>query len=125
MCNCTSEVWSFGPSRNDDAKTIRRPSRFAKRQIDALPAQQRMLAVGERRDAVKHKPRRPAPYHDIAMLEPKAARLVAALQSAEQEDRGQAQRHRDDRRGKILLVLVLMQGHARAGLVAVDQTGIR
>ena len=57
-----------------------------------------MLAVGERRDAVKGQPRRPAPHHDIAMLEPKAARLVAALQTAEQEDRGQSQRHRDDRR---------------------------
>src|SRR5260370_14682957 len=100
-------------------------TRFAKRQIDALPAQQRVLAVGERRDAVKPQPRRPAPYRDIAMLQPEPARLVAALQSAEQEVRGQAQRHRDDRRGKILLVLVLMQGHARAGLVAVDQTGIR
>src|ERR1700692_735326 len=21
MCNCTSEVWSFGPSRNDDSNT--------------------------------------------------------------------------------------------------------
>jgi hypothetical protein len=23
MCNCTSEVWSFGPSRNDRAKRVR------------------------------------------------------------------------------------------------------
>src|SRR5258705_13808551 len=59
------------------------------------------------------------------MLKPKAARPVASLQSTEQEGRGQAQRDRDDRRGKILLVLVLMQGHARAGLIAVDQAGIR
>src|SRR5260370_7410170 len=88
-------------------------TRFAKRQIDALPAQQGMLAVGERRDAVKPEPRRPAPYRDIAMLQAEAARFVAALQSAEQEDRGQAQRDRDDRSGKILLVLVLMQRHAR------------
>ena len=74
-----------------------------------------VLAVGERRDAVKEQPRRSAPYHDVAMLQPVTARLVATLQSAEQEDRGQPERHRDDRRGKILLVLVLMQRQRAPG----------
>ena len=67
------------------------PRDFSKRQIDALPAQQRMLAVGERRYAMKRQPRRPAPHRDVAMLEPEAARLVAAREPAEQEGRRQAQ----------------------------------
>jgi hypothetical protein len=35
MCNCTSEVWSFGPSRNDEGahgsrmSSSRRPSPFS------------------------------------------------------------------------------------------------
>ena len=53
--------------------------RLAKRQIDALPAQHGMLAVGERRDAVKHQPRRAAPHHDVAVL---AAETGAACRCA-------------------------------------------
>ena len=49
-----------------------------------------VFTVGERGDAVKIKPRGPAPHCDISMLKPEAAWLVAALQSAEQKDRGQA-----------------------------------
>src|SRR5689334_2568916 len=78
-----------------------------KGQIDALAAHHRVLAVGQRRDTVKEQPGRPAPYRDVAMLQPKPARLVGALQPAEQEDRRQAKRHRDDRRVEILLVPVL------------------
>src|SRR5258708_5873570 len=100
-------------------------ARLAKRQIDSLPAQQGVLAVGERRNAVKEKPGRPAPYHDIAMLQPKAAWLVAPFQPAEQEDRRQPQRNRNDRRAEIGLVLVLMQRHPGAGLIAIDQARIR
>src|ERR1700687_1851747 len=84
-----------------------------------------MLTVRERRDAVKPEPRRPAPHRDVTMLQPKPKRFVAALQSAEQEDRGQAQRYRDDGCAEIGLVLVLMQGHPRTGLVAIDQACIR
>src|SRR5258708_12508274 len=84
-----------------------------------------MFAISEWRDAMKPEPRRPAPYRDVAMLQPKPARFVAALQPAEQEDRGQAQRHRDDRRAEIVLVLVLIQGHAPAWLLPVDQTRTR
>src|SRR5687768_16324435 len=42
--------------------------RLAKSQVDALAAQQRVHAVGERGDAVKEQPRRPAPHHDVAVL---------------------------------------------------------
>ena len=50
--------------------------RLAKGQVDALAAHQGVLAVGKRGDAVEEQPRRSAPYHDIAMLQPVAARFV-------------------------------------------------
>src|ERR1700761_1675980 len=96
-------------------------SRLAESQIDALAAEQRVLAIGERRHTMEEQPRRAAPDHDIAVLQPVANGLVRSLQATEHEDRRQAQRHRDDRRGEILLIAVLMQRHARTGLVAVDQ----
>jgi hypothetical protein len=76
------------PPNGERRETLRR---FSECQIDTLPARQGVLAVRKRCDAVKHKPRRPAPHHDVAMVEPEPARLVAALRSAEQEDRRQAQ----------------------------------
>src|SRR5947209_4728352 len=84
-----------------------------------------MLAIPQRRDAVKGKPCRAAPHDQIAMLQPKTLWCVAAFQSAEQKRRGQPERNRDDRGGEIVLILVLMQGHSRARLIAVDQAGIR
>jgi hypothetical protein len=95
-------------------------SRYAELVPDAV-----LRAVGERRDAVEEQSRRSAPHRDVGMFQPKPLRLVAALQPAEHEDRRQAQRHRDDRRTEIVLVPVLMQGHPRAGLVAIDQAGVR
>src|SRR5258706_2180702 len=100
-------------------------SHFPERQIDTLPAHQGMLAVRKGCYAVKRQPCRATPHRDVAVLDPKSARPVAALQSAEQEDRGQAQRDRDDRRGEIGLVLVLMQRHTCSRLVAVDQARFR
>ena len=29
MCNCTPEVWSFGPSRNDGGESLPYPTAFA------------------------------------------------------------------------------------------------
>src|ERR1700723_291184 len=104
------------PQGEKESRKERSP-RLAEREIDALLAKHRMLAVGQWRDAVKRQPRRTAPDCDVAMLQPKPVRFVAALQSAEQKNRRQAQRHRDDRRGQIKLVHVLMQGHAGTGLV--------
>src|SRR3954449_4749254 len=80
--------------------------RLSKSQVDALPSEQRVFAVGKRRYAMEKQPRRPAPYHDIAMLQPVALRLVAAFGAAEHEDGGQAQRDRHDGRGVVLFVLV-------------------
>ena len=93
--------------------------------LPKLAAHQGMLAVGERGNAVKEQPRRPAPYDDIAMCQPKFLGFVAALQSTEQEDRGDSKRHRHDRRTKILFILVLMQRHPGARFIAVDQASIR
>src|SRR5664279_6431124 len=100
-------------------------ARLAERQIDTLPAGQCVLTVRQRGYAVKGQPGRAAPYHDVAMLEPVPARSVAALRSAEQEDGGQPQRNRHDGAAEIGLVPVLMQRHFCAGLVAIDQTGVR
>src|SRR3984957_17650241 len=44
--------------------------RFPERQVDALPAHHGMLAVRQRRHAVKRQPRGAAPYRDIAVLQP-------------------------------------------------------
>src|SRR5947208_4139854 len=93
--------------------------------VDALPAQQGVFALGQRRDAVEEQPRRPAPYRDIAMLQTKPLWLVAALDAAEHKDSRQPERDRNDRRAKVFFVLVLVQGHARTRLIAVDQAGVR
>src|SRR3954462_7541986 len=74
---------------------------------------------------MKGEPRRPAPHDDVTMLQPKAARLVAAFQSAKQEDGGQPQGNRDDRSAEVGLVLVLMQRHPRAWLIAIDEARVR
>src|SRR5258707_15175714 len=83
-----------------------------------------MVALGQRPDPMKGEPRRAAPHRDIAALEPESARPVVAAQAAEQENRGQAERHRHDRAIEGPLVLVLMQRQPRTGLIAVDQAGI-
>src|SRR5665213_951124 len=119
--DAAGEMRQFAPAAAPERVSMR----LAKRQVDAPAAEHGVLAVRKRRDAVKEKPRRAAPYHDIAVFEPEAAGLVAALGAAEQEDRGQPQRNRDDGCREILLVLVLMQRHFRARLVTIDQARIR
>src|SRR4051794_27383899 len=69
----------------------------AKGQVDARTAECAVLAVRQRGNAVEEKPRRPAPHDDVAMGQPKPPWLVAALGAAEQEDRRQPERDRDDR----------------------------
>src|SRR5262245_39514150 len=70
---------------------------LAEGEVDAPAAEHWMLALGKRRHAMKGQPRRPAPDHDVAMHQAIAHGLVRSLQPAPQEDRGQAERHRDDR----------------------------
>src|ERR1700753_4269798 len=89
---------------------------LAKRQIDPLPAEQRMLAVSERGDTVKDQARRPTPDHDVSVLQTIAHRLVRALQAAPEEGRREPQGHRNNRRVIILLIAVLMQRQPRAWL---------
>ena len=55
-------------------------ARFPERQVDALAAEQRVLAIGERRHAVKGEPRRAAPDHDVAMHQTVTHRPVCTLQ---------------------------------------------
>src|SRR2546426_10551380 len=83
--------------------------RFSKSQVDALAAHDSMFAIGKRGYAVEEQPRRAAPDHDVAVLQPVTVRLVGALWAAAQKNSRQGHRHRHERRGKILLVPVLMQ----------------
>src|SRR5437762_1225819 len=62
-----------------------RLQRLAEGQVDAAAAGQRVIAVGERLDAMIGEPRRPAPHHHVAALEPIPGRPVVAPRAAEQE----------------------------------------
>ena len=84
-----------------------------------------MAGLPQRQDAVVAQPVRTAPHHHVAVLERQALRLVCPSRPAEQEHRGDAERHRDDRLTEIPLVAVLMQGQPRSRLVAIDQAGVR
>ena len=100
------------------------PPRHPKRQIPALAAQQVVLAVFERIDAVVMHPRRAAPDQHIAVLQWQALHRIAAVQAAPQKSGRQAERHRDDGRCQVCLVLIAVQGQLGTGLVAVDQAGV-
>ena len=100
-------------------------ARLPKREIHALAAEKRVFAVRERRHTVKEQPRGPAPHRDVAMLQPIALRPVVTCCAAKQEYCRQTERHRNDGRGKIPLVAILVQRHARARFIAIDKAGIR
>ena len=82
---------------------------LAECEVDAAAADQGMISLADWCDAMKGQPCSPAPYCDVAMFKPVTPRPIAAQCAAEQEDRRQAKRDRDDGRGEVLLVLVLMQ----------------
>jgi hypothetical protein len=75
--------------------------------------------------AVIAEPRGTAPDHYVAVHEPHPHRRALAGEPAEQEHRRDAEGHRDDRRRKVPFVAVLVQGQARARLVAIDQARVR
>src|SRR6201995_4291928 len=62
-------------------RTLSRPT---KREIDPAPAGHRMRPVPKRLNAVKRQARRATPHHNVAMLEPNAARPIVAPQTTEQ-----------------------------------------
>ena len=90
-----------------------------------MAAQQGVLALRERRDAMKGKPRRPAPHHDVAMLEPEALVLSLRFRPPNRKIAGRPSDTETIGAPKSLLVLVLMQRHPRARFIAIDQAGIR
>lgn len=98
---------------------------LAEGEVDAARAGGGVLAVLERRDAMKAQPRRAAPDEDVAVLERDAPGLVAAGVAAPQEGGRQAEGDGHDGLGEVPLVLVLVQGHLGAGGVAVDEAGVR
>src|SRR3546814_17213345 len=84
-----------------------RPPRLAKGQVDPALAGQRVRACPEGRDAVMGEAAAATPYGDVAALQPKSPRSIAAGGATEQEDRRQAERDRDDGRGEVAPVAAL------------------
>ena len=66
----------------------------------------------------------PAPHHDIAVIQLGSGWAVGAFESAEQEGGGHAQGDGDDGGAEVAFILVLVQAHAGAGVVAVDQAAV-
>src|SRR5262245_66540409 len=97
------------PSRREMARRARSSQSppwlagFSKRQVEAATAGERMLAVGQGRDAVEGEPGRAAPHDDVAALEPGTARPILAARAAEEEHRRQPERDRDDGRREVAL----------------------
>src|SRR5258705_4548854 len=79
------------------------------RQVDPVAAQQRMMSLLERHDAVIPEPGGTAPDHYVAVSQRDATRRLISTQTAEQEHSRQSEGDRHDRRLEIPLVLVLMQ----------------
>ena len=84
-----------------------------KGEIETTRAQQRVLGWFERHHTVVTESVRTAPDHDIAVEKLDAAGFVAALEAAEQEYGGNAERDRDDGLGEILFVGVAVKGESR------------
>src|SRR5260370_5474905 len=74
---------------------------------------------------MKGEPRRTAERHGVARLEAEGARRRSSRQTADPEEGVVAERQRDDRSGKLLLVAVLMQPHSRRLVVEIDETRLR
>src|SRR5215510_10279263 len=84
-----------------------------------------MVPFGKRSDTVIDEAGGPTPHDDITVFEPQAAHRVRATLAAPQEDRGQAERNRNDRSRCIHLVTILMKTEFGARRIAIDQAGIR
>ena len=69
-------------------------------------------------------PRRAAEDEGVAMGERHRPGGCGAAVAAEQEDRRQAERDRDDRLAEVALVAVLVKRQPRTRLVEIDQAGI-
>ena len=82
------------------------------------------MAVFERKHTVMAQARRAAPDHDIAMMQRHSSMPVGPRVAAEQENRRQTERYRNDGCAEITFVLILMQRKARTGFVAIDETRI-
>src|SRR4029077_17966932 len=98
----------------------------AQRQIE--PAALRQESRGSREDAVdavKSKPVVADKHEDVARLELKRPRWMLPRKAADSEDGAVSERHRHNRRGEVLLVLVLMQPHLGVAAVVVDEAGLR
>src|SRR2546428_3501004 len=74
--------------------------RFSESQVDTLAAHDSMSAIGERGYAVEEQPRRAAPDHDVAVLQPVTVRLFGGPSPAPKKNRREARGHRPHRCGQ-------------------------
>jgi len=98
--------------------------RPAESEIDATGAREGADSFFKRGDAVIGKASGSTPDNDVATFEAVAAWAVFAGVATEEKRGGQAERYRDDGLVEIQLVLILMQGEAGPGLIAVDEAGV-
>ena len=99
--------------------------RLPKSQVQPETSNQWMLTICERVDSVESETRWTAPDHHIAVFQPKPSRMLSSHQPAKKKFCRQPERNRYDREFVRLLVSILMQGQFCAGLIAIDETGVR
>src|SRR5450830_941990 len=97
----------------------------AESKVNPLPAEPEMRLILERHDAMITQPVLRTPNRDITVIERIFDRFIRAFMAAEQKNRRHTQGNRNNRRGIVAFVFVLMQGQPGPWLIAVDQTGIR
>ena len=84
-----------------------------------------MNAVFQGQDAVMKESCGSTPDNDVSVMERYAALFVLAAYTAEQKRRRKADGNGNDGRTVVVLVFVLMQSEPRAGLITVDEAGVR
>src|SRR5213593_3089384 len=130
--SCASDKPAYDSSNALHAVSSRRRScrlstesgRLPERQVDTVPARQGMMSWLERHDAVIPKSGGTSPDHHVAVSQRDATWRIRSTEPAEQEDGRQSERDRHDRRGEILLVLVLVERQAGSRLVSVDEARV-
>lgn len=98
--------------------------RFSQGEVETQPMSPRMSACRHRGHPVVGEAPGSAPDHHIAMIQRQTQHLVRALRATEEEGRAQPEGDRDDGGREVALIAILVQGHARARKVSIDETDI-
>src|SRR6059036_2169823 len=84
-----------------------------------------MLPGLERSDTVIDKTGGAAPHCDVAVFDPQAAHGILAAFAAPQKYGRQAERDRNDRGRRVILVAILVKAQFGADDITIDQTSVR